>query len=41
MIAIPVLWVLGTWVTFAVKTSLVGSWSTEGTVFVAATPIST
>lgn len=36
MIAIPVLWVLGTWVTFAVKITLVGNWPTEGTVFVAA-----
>jgi hypothetical protein len=36
MSAIPVLWVLGTWVTIAVKITLVGSWHTEGTVFVAA-----
>lgn len=35
MIALPVLWVLATGLTGATKITLVGSWATEGIVFVA------
>ena len=33
VIAIPLLWVLATWVVGAVRFTLLGSWSTDGLVF--------
>jgi hypothetical protein len=35
MIAAPLLWLVATWLVVAVKMTLVGSWSSEGRVFVA------
>jgi hypothetical protein len=35
MIAAPLLWLVATWLVWAVKMTLVGSWGTEGRVFLA------
>ena len=35
MIAVPLLWLLATWLAWAAKMTLVGSWSSEGRVFIA------